>query len=119
MIKVCDAPVHVMPPLLYTGVTVMIAVTGDKPVFTAVKLCILPVPLAARPMDGSLLTQANDSDPVGPVVGLVKLITAVGEPLHNIWLVTGLTIGVGLTVMVKDEDGPIQLFNVGVIVIVA
>lgn len=108
MVKLCDVPVHVMPALLYTGVTVMIAVTGAKPVFTAVKLGILPVPLAANPMDGALLVHAKDNAPVGPVVGLVKLISAVGDPLHNTWLATGLTIGLGLTVIVNVMGVPAQ-----------
>ena len=43
--------------LLAVGVTVMVATTGAVPGFWAVKLAILPVPLAARPMDGWLLVQ--------------------------------------------------------------
>jgi len=39
------------------GVVVIVAVTGLPPVFTAVKEGILPVPLAAKPMPGVLLTQ--------------------------------------------------------------
>ena len=108
MVKVCDVPVQVIPPLLYTGVTVINAITGDKPVFTAMKLGILPVPLAANPMDGALLVHANVSAPVGPVLGLVKLITAVGDPLHNTWLATGLTTGLGFTVIVNVMGVPVQ-----------
>ena len=119
IVKVCDVPVQVMPPLLYTGVTVISAVTGDKPVFTAMKLGILPVPLAASPMDGALLVHVNESAPVGPVVGLVKLITAVGDPLHNTWPATGFTIGVGLTVIVNEIGVPVQPPPLGVTVIVA
>jgi len=84
------------------------------------KLGILPLPLAASPMDGALLVQANDKAPVGPVVGLVKLITAVGDPLHNTWPVTGFTIGVGFTVMVKVIGVPMQPVGpTGVTVMVA
>lgn len=119
MVKVCDVPVQVIPPLLYTGVTVTSAITGDKPVLIAVNEGILPVPLAASPMDGALLVHANVSAPVGPVLGLVKLITAVGDPLHNTWPATGFTIGVGLTVMVNVIGVPTQPPPLGVTVIVA
>ena len=97
----------------------MIAITVDTPVFTAMNEGILPVPLAASPMEGALLVQANESAPVGPVVGLVKLITAVGDPLHNTWLATGFTIGVGFTVMVNVIGVPVQLPILGVTVMVA
>lgn len=117
--KVCDAPVQVMPPLLYTGVTVMMAVTGDNPVFTAIKLGMLPVPVAANPMDGALLVHWKLNAPVGPVVGLVKLITAVGDPLHTNWPATGFTIGVGFTVIVNVIGVPTQPAALGVTVIVA
>lgn len=62
----------------------MIAIIGARPVFTAAKLGILPVPLAANPIDGALLVQVNVNAPVGPVVGLMKFITAVGDPLQTI-----------------------------------
>ena len=84
------------------------------------KLGILPVPLAANPMDGALLVHWNESAPVGPVVGLVKLITAVGDPLHNTCPATGFTIGLGLTVIVNVIGVPAQPPGpVGVTVIVA
>lgn len=81
--------------------------------------CILPVPLAANPIDGWLLVQVNESAAVGPVVGLVKLITAVGDPLHNTCPATGFTIGLGFTVIVNVIGVPTQPLAVGVTVIVA
>ena len=81
--------------------------------------CILPVPLAANPIDGALLVHWNESAAVGPVVGLVKLITAVGDPLHNTCPVTGFTIGVGLTVIVNVIGVPGQPIATGVTVMVA
>lgn len=119
MVKVCELPVQVMPALVYITVTVSIAVTGDRPVLVAIKLGILPVPLAASPMDGALLVQWKVTEPVGPVVGLVKLISAVGEPLHNTWLATGFTTGRGLTVIVKVMGVPVQPLATGVTVMVA
>ena len=83
------------------------------------KLGILPIPVAARPIDGWLLVQVNESAPVGPVVGLVKLITVVGDPLHSTWPATGFTIGVGFTVIVNVIGVPTQPFAVGVTVMVA
>ena len=80
---------------------------------------ILPEPVAASPMDGALLVHWNVTDPVGPVVGLVKLITAVGVPLHNTWLATGFTMGLGFTVIVKLMGVPVQPAAPGVTVMVA
>ena len=84
------------------------------------KLGIGPVPLAASPIDGALLVHWKLSAPVGPVVGLVKLIAAVGLPLHNTWPATGFTTGVGLTVIVNVIGVPTQpLGPTGVTTIVA
>ena len=41
---------------------------------------------------------------------------AVGDPLHNTWLATALTTGVGLTSTVAVVVGPTQLLAVGVMV---
>ena len=82
---------------------------------------ISPVPDAASPIDGVLLVQLNTAVP--PLDGVVKLILAVGAPLHTTWLATGLTIGGGLTVIVNVIGVPTQLtaplVYVGVTVIVA
>ena len=57
MVNVLLIPVQLTPPLMKVGVTVIVAVTGVVPLFTAVKEGILPVPLAARPIAGVLLVQ--------------------------------------------------------------
>ena len=49
----------------------------------------------------------------------VKFTASVAEPLHFVWSAGLVTVGVGLTVMVKDCGVPGQLLAVGVIVIVA
>ena len=55
-----------------------------------------------------------------PVVGLLKTMAAVDEPLHNTWLATELTVAIGLTVIVNVIGVPVQPFPVeGVTVIVA
>ena len=45
MVKVSGVPSQSIPPLLKVGVTVTMAIIGDVPVLTAVKLGILPVPV--------------------------------------------------------------------------
>ena len=57
MVKVFAGPSQVIPPLVRRGVTVIVATTGCVPLFIPVNGIILPVPLAARPMDGSLFVQ--------------------------------------------------------------
>jgi hypothetical protein len=50
MVKVFAGPVQGTEPLVKVGVTVIVAVTGDVPVLTAVNAAILPAPLAPRPI---------------------------------------------------------------------
>ena len=50
IVKVIDEPEQVVPPLVYVGVTVIVAVTGALVALVAMKLAILPVPLAANPI---------------------------------------------------------------------
>ena len=78
----------------------------------AVNEAILPVPLAARPTDGVLLVQLNTTPAGVPE----KVTGAVGDPLHNTWLATAFTTGVGLTSTVAVVVGPTQLLAVGVMV---
>ena len=66
--------------LLILGVTVIVPVTGKVVAFVAVKAAILPVPLAARPMDGVLFVQLNTV----PATVLVKFTGAVIAPLHTV-----------------------------------
>lgn len=69
----------------------MVAVMGVLPVLVAVKEAILPVPLAARPMDGLLFVQLKTVFATEPL----KLIALVTFPLHNVWLGGCTTLGVG------------------------
>jgi len=60
MVKLPVVPVELFPPLVNVGVTVMVAVTGEVPVFVAVKEGIpveTPPLFAARPMPGVSLVQ--------------------------------------------------------------
>ena len=118
IVNVVGEPVQVVPPLVYVGVTVIVAVTGAVVVFTAVKEGILPVPLAARPIEVVLLVQLYTV----PVTAPVKLIAVVAVPLHNDWLATVFTVGIGFTVMVNVLGVPAQvepLTKTGVTVMVA
>ena len=58
----------------------MVATTGKAVALIAVKLAILPVPLAANPIDGLELVQVNTVPATVPV----KFTGAVGEPAHTI-----------------------------------
>ena len=97
----------------------IVAVTGLVPVLIAANVAILPVPLAARPMDGVLLVQLYTVPAVAPV----KLMAVVEAPLQTTWLVTVFTVGTGFTVMVNIVGVPVQvtapLVYEGVTVIVA
>jgi hypothetical protein len=114
IVKVFGVPVQPAPLL---GVTVIVAVTAFGVLFTATKLGILPVPVAARPMLGVLFVQLYV---IGlPVVGLLNVMAAVDWPAHSVWLATVFTTAVGLTVMVNVTDVPGQPAATGVTVIVA
>jgi len=92
-VKLPEVPVQVTPEMVTEGVTVTVAIAGLLVLLRAVKEPILPVPVAASPMDGLLLLQ------VKTVLGtLPENVTAVVLlPLHNIWLDTEATFGVGFT----------------------
>ena len=76
MVNVWGKPVQ---PLA-DGVTVMVAVTGAVPVFTAVKAGIFPLPLAARPMEGAVLVQLYALPATAPVNDIAFVVA----PLHNV-----------------------------------
>ncbi len=97
------------------GVTVTVATTGAAPVLIALKLAILPLPLAARPIEGSLFVQLN-TVPGGVVTEPVNVTAVVGAPLQTTWLATAFTSGVGLTVTVAVIEAPVQVPETGVMV---
>ena len=79
------------------------------PVLVAVKEPMLPVPLAANPMEVLLLVQAYD------VAVPEKLIAEIVPPLHAVLFVIVLTEGTGFTVTVMLVVVPAHPFAVGVI----
>ena len=80
IVNVIGVPVQVVPPLVYVGVTVIVAVTGFAVAFVATKLAILPVPDAARPMLVLLFVQLYTVPATAPV----KVTAVVLAPLHNV-----------------------------------
>ena len=57
IVKVDEVPVQLIPPFVYIGVTVMVAVTGELPVLIAVKEGIFPVPLPPNPIEVVVFVQ--------------------------------------------------------------
>ena len=57
IVNVWAVPVHVTPPFVYDGVTVIVAVMGAFVPLVTVKVAILPVPLAVNPIEGVLFVQ--------------------------------------------------------------
>jgi len=55
-----ELPVQVIPPLVYTGVTVIVPMIGEVVLLVVVNELILPVPLAPRPIAVLLFTHVND-----------------------------------------------------------
>ena len=105
MVNVIGVPVQLMPPLVNTGVTVMVAVTGVLPVLIPINDGMVLVPLAPSPIDGLLLIQLYTVPATGPVM----VTAAVAVPLQTVWLAMAFTDGVGFTVMVKLIGVPVQV----------
>ena len=57
IVKKVDIPVHVIPELVNSGVTVMVAVIGAVVALVALKERISPVPFAARPIEVLVFVQ--------------------------------------------------------------
>lgn len=64
----------------------------------------LPMPDAPRPMAVLVLVQLYTVPATGPVKFTVKV-----APAHTLWSATGVTDGIGLTVIVKVLGVPVQL----------
>ena len=106
-VAVIGVPVHVTPPLVKLGVIVNVTVTGALVRLVSVPL-ILPVPLAAIPVTGPVLSlvQLNTVPTTLPV----NTIVVIPEP-EQIVCATGFAtaFGVGLTVMVNVIGVPVQV----------
>ena len=107
MVKACTGPLQEMPPLVWVGVTEMLATTGKVPVLEATKELMSPDPLAARPMALLLFVQEyvvpGKADPVNEMLPTVV-------PLQTTWFRGLTTVGVGLMVMVYVLACPMQFW---------
>lgn len=83
----------------------IVAVCTVLVILVAVKLAILPVPLAARPIVVLLLVQLYTVPATAPV----KFTAAVADPLHNTCGNTAFTVGIGFTVIVNVVGVPVQV----------
>ena len=79
IVKVVGVPSQPTEPLVNRGVTVIVAVTGAVPVFTAVKEAMSPVPLANNPIEGVLFVHKY----VVPATVPPKVTAVVFPPLHT------------------------------------
>lgn len=96
------------------GVTVIVAMTGEAVLLTAVKLGTLLLPAAARPIEVLELVQVYDA----PTGRLLKLDDDIVVPEQTLKLTGTKAEGVGLTVIIKEDEGPAQPLSVGVTVMV-
>ncbi len=76
MVKETGIPGHPFA----VGVTVIVATTAVVPVFVAVKEAMLPVPLAAKPIEGLLFVQLYEV----PLTEPANVMAAVGELLQTV-----------------------------------
>lgn len=97
------------------GVTVMVAVFDSVVLFSVLNAGTFPLPLAGSPIEVLELVQVK----VVPGMLLLKLEADTGLLAHTVKFPGVTTVGVGLMVIVYEDDGPIQLFNVAVTVTVA
>lgn len=93
----------------------MTAVIPELAVLIALKLGILPVPLAGRPIEGFELVHVRTV----PGGVLVKLVDETVVPVHITEFAGTITVGNGLIVMVKLYSAPVQLFSDGITFMVA
>ena len=82
------------PGQLLTGVTVMVAVIAAVPLLTAVKLPMLPLPLATNPIEGWLFDQVK----LVPANVLLKVNGPTVCPAQTTTLAGTVTSGEGFTV---------------------
>ena len=99
IVKSSLGPVHGRPALSKNGVTVIIATTGALVSLKATKDGILPLPLAARPIDVSSFVHVYVVIPT--VFCVVKTNSLVVSELQNTRSAGSSTCAVGLTVIVN------------------
>jgi hypothetical protein len=98
--------------LLETGVTSIFPVMGILLTLVRVKLLILPIPLAAKPIAGLVFVHwycvPGTTEPVNN--------NAMDVPPQYVTLLLGFTLGTGFTKIEKVRVTPEQEFDIGVTV---
>lgn len=94
---------------------VIVEVMGAAVLFVAVKEGMDPLPLAAKPIAGLLLTQEYTVPGTLPV----KFTAVLLVPAQRVWSDTAFTDGIGLIVIVNDLGVPLVTPSVGVTMMVA
>ena len=103
-------PTQLVPPFVNVAITVIVAIKGAVPLFVVVNAAMFPVPFAPRPIEVLLFVQLKTILlPAPPEAVLLKVIAVDDVALHNTWLVTAVTVAVGLTVIVNVIGIPTQL----------
>jgi len=92
----CEVPKHFTPLLVYSGITVTVAVTGEVLELTAVNAGMFPTPDPPRPIEGVLFVQLKTVPGTAPV----KVTAVLEVPPHKDWSEGSFTVGVGFTVTV-------------------
>jgi hypothetical protein len=82
----------------------MVAVIGAVVPLAVVNAGTLPDPLAASPIAVLLFVQVK----AVPLTGPDKVVSGALTPEQYVWLLTAITVGVGLTVIVKEDGVPAQ-----------
>ena len=105
IVKLIGVPAQVPPAFVKAGVTVIVAVTGIMPAFSAVNDGRSPDPAAASPI--AVLEFVHENTVPGTVP--VNAMLATTDPAHTVWLCTTATVGVGLTVSTSVSGLPVQV----------
>ena len=108
-VKTCAEPLQ--PFAL--GTTEILAL----PELLGVKLTILPIPVAANPIAVFVFVQLKVV--LATFEGELKVMPLILPPKHIVWLAPPVTVGIGLTVIVKVCAAPEHIPKEGVTVMVA
>jgi len=98
IVKFLAGPKHFTPLLVYSGITVTVAVTGEVLELTAVNAGIFPTFDPPRPIEGVLFVHLK----IVPGTASTNVTAVLKAPAHKDWSEGSLTVGVGFTVMVND-----------------
>ena len=106
IVNVFGVPGHVVAPLVLTGVTVIVAVTGAGPLLTAIKAGMIGVPTGAEPLAANPIVVLLFTQLYAVAFVPVRTTWLVETPLHTVWFAIGsmTTVGVCNTVNVAGFE---------------